>query len=116
MCCLSLLNKRQITFQEDPRIAPFKDRVKLIPPSKIGNGNDEIKDLEQRVVRKNLAIIRDYFSAQHFMYDYYLSVMKNVSNHADPCPFIISQNPLVWLPQSFVYRKGSALKELLDPE
>lgn len=102
--------------EEDTRIAPFKGKVRLLPPIQFGNGNDEVKDLEHKVIKKNIAIIRDYFSAQHFMYDYYLSVMTNTSNHADPCPFVLSQEPLVWLPQSFVFRKGSQLKTLLDPE
>lgn len=101
--------------EQDSRIAPFKDKVKLLTPTQYTDGIDELKTLEHKVVNRNFALIRDYYSAQHIMNDYYMSVLKNVSNFANPCPFVISETPLTWLSQSFVYRKESDLK-ILDPE
>lgn len=102
--------------EEDPSIAPFKDNVKFLTPSQFLDGTEELKTLEHKVVNRNFVVIRDYYSAQHIMQDYYMSVMKNDSNFADPCPFAISQEPFTWLPQSFVFRKGTLLKKVLDPE
>lgn len=85
---------------------------------KLGKADDEGKNLLDVMLKENVAIIADYYVAQHLMYDYYIERRRETRGYDEKiqCPFVLSKKPVFWRSQAFVYDCKTQLNFLFDPE